>query len=103
MKKYKTSENDQSHGSFFLRVGGLGKCAISRYTIKSLPQIRKKKFLWLVIIACKIMFKGLILNLFALIEIVYTGNLVKCEQSNIKKRFYVSNSITNIVRDLIDL
>ena len=49
------------------------------------------------------MFKGLILNLFALIEIVYTGNLVKCEQSNIKKRFYVSNSITNIVRDLIYL
>ncbi len=25
MKKFKTSENEQSHGSFFLRVGGLGK------------------------------------------------------------------------------
>ena len=25
MKKYKTSENEQSHGSFFLRIGGLGK------------------------------------------------------------------------------
>ena len=25
LKKYKTSENEQSHGSFFLRVGGLGK------------------------------------------------------------------------------
>ena len=24
LKKYKTSENEQSHGSFFLRVGGLG-------------------------------------------------------------------------------
>ena len=24
-KKYKTSENDYSHGSFFLRVGGIGK------------------------------------------------------------------------------
>jgi hypothetical protein len=24
MKKFKTSENEQSHGSFFLRVGGLG-------------------------------------------------------------------------------
>ena len=25
LKKYKTSENEQSHGSFFLRVGGLGE------------------------------------------------------------------------------
>ena len=25
MKKFKTSENEQSHGSFFLRVGGLGE------------------------------------------------------------------------------
>lgn len=24
LKKYKTSENEQSHGSFFLRVGGIG-------------------------------------------------------------------------------
>ena len=24
-KKYKTSENDFSHGSFFLRIGGIGK------------------------------------------------------------------------------
>jgi hypothetical protein len=27
-KKYKTSENDFSHGSFFLRVGGIGKKSI---------------------------------------------------------------------------
>ena len=25
LKKYKTSENEQSHGSFFLRIGGLGE------------------------------------------------------------------------------
>ena len=25
LKKYKTSENEQSHGSFFLRVGGIGE------------------------------------------------------------------------------
>ena len=24
-KKYKTSENDFSHGSFFLRIGGIGE------------------------------------------------------------------------------
>ena len=24
-KKYKTSENDYSHGSFFLRIGGIGE------------------------------------------------------------------------------
>ena len=28
LKKYKTSENEQSHGSFFLRVGGLGKSVL---------------------------------------------------------------------------
>ncbi len=28
-KKYKTSENDYSHGSFFLRVGGIGTCVRS--------------------------------------------------------------------------
>ena len=32
LKKYKTSENEQSHGSFFLRIGGLGEIIIiSRY------------------------------------------------------------------------
>ena len=30
-KKYKTSENDYSHGSFFLRVGGIGKKKIIKF------------------------------------------------------------------------
>ena len=31
LKKYKTSENEQSHGSFFLRIGGLGEKNVTKY------------------------------------------------------------------------
>ena len=33
-RKFKTSENDFSHGSFFLRIGGISKCKVQNMKIQ---------------------------------------------------------------------
>ena len=39
-RKFKTSENDFSHGSFFLRIGGISKCRVQNMKIE-FPLFRK--------------------------------------------------------------
>ena len=45
MQKYKTSENEQSHGSFFLRVGGLGNLEnLMNYSLAIIERVEKEIF-----------------------------------------------------------
>ena len=44
LKKYKTSENEQSHGSFFLRVGGLGTELILQFNCFPCPELSPLNF-----------------------------------------------------------
>ena len=46
-KKFKTSENDFSHGSFFLRIGGIGKSIHSGLIIYRLIKTKRGKKMFL--------------------------------------------------------